>query len=315
MTRGIPRIALTGALLLALAFPTHAQGDTSSVRFDGVGFEFSHRLGRSVNITQVPRQRPGSPGISEAAPAHVTFSLYPRLPESRRPPRPIAVPGTIRVYATSALEGYPTASRQLARLQALLTERPDPASLGAIDDNQTVDLPYLPIDGAAQAIAARIGFIDTPELAGIAYVTGFRQDLFPFARDDFWYTFQGLSTDGQWYVAVSWVVRATMFPVRVRNADARRIGRNATTWERYIRQSVATLDAAEASAFRPSLETLDALVRSIDFESVEAPSASPSVAPSPSAAASPDGVPASEGPTPSDVASPVASVPPSSTAP
>ena len=315
MTRAFPRFALTGALLLALAIPAHAQDDTSSVRFDGVGFEFSHRLGRSVNITQVPRQRPGSVGVGEATPAHVTFSLYPRMAESRRPPRPWDVPGTVRVYATSALEGYQLASRQLERLQELLAERPDPATLESITDQQVVDLPYLPIEGAALAIGARVGFIDTPELAGVAYVTGFRQDTFPFARDDFWYTFQGLSADGQWYVSVSWIVRATMFPARVSDSAARRIGRTAASWERYIRQSVRTLDAAEPSAFRPSLEALDALVRSIDFDSVTASGPSPSVAPTPSAAPSPDGVPASEGPSASVAASPAASVLAPSTAP
>jgi len=318
MTTRPRRIALAGVLLLGLALPTHAQGDTSSVRFDGVGFEFDHSLGRSVNIARVPGQRLTGPSLGgEAAPAHLTFSLYQRLAESRRPPRVFGVPGTVRVYATSALEGYPKASRELSRLQGLLAERPDPATLEAIDDRQVVDMPMLPVDeAAAQVIAARVGFVDTPELTGIAYVTGFRQDLFPFTRDDLQYTFQGLSNDGRWYVAVNWNLRATMLPRRFSNRQAQRIGRNARTWERYVRQTVATLDAAQASAFRPSLESLDAMVRSIDFESVVPSSASPSASPSLSAAPSPDGVPASEGPAPSDAAaSPAASAPVPSTAP
>jgi hypothetical protein len=285
MTSRSRRIALAGMLLLGIALPVQAQGDTSSVRFDGVGFEFDHSLGRSVNITQVPVARRGSTGLGEDAPAHITFSLYRRLAESKRAPLILNVPGTVRVYATSALEGHRNATRQLTRLQKLLSERPEPATLEVITEQQTVDLPFLPVEeAAAQAIAARVEYVDTPELSGIAYVTGFRQDLFPFVRDDFFYTFQGLSADGQWYVAVDWVVRATMFPRKVSQADARRVGRNATTWERYVRQSVAALDEAEATAFRPSLATLDALVRSIDFDSVVAPSPSPSVAPPASAA-------------------------------
>jgi hypothetical protein len=307
MTSRSRRFVLTGVLLLGLALPAQAQGETSSVSFDGVSFEFSHTLGRSVNIAQVPGQRLRSVGVGEAAPAHVIFSLYPRLAEARRPPRAWDVPGAVRVYAVSAIDGYPIASRQLARLQKLLADRPDPTTLETINDQQTVEMPYLPIEEAAQAIAARVGFIDTPELSGIAYITGFRQDLFPFARRDFFYTFQGLSADGQWYVAVDWNIRATMFPRRVSQADARRAGRNASAWERYIRDSVTALDAAEPSAFRPSLESLDALVRSIDFESVVPASPSPSIAPSPGATApsapSTEGVPASQGPTPSEAAS------------
>lgn len=281
MTSRSRRMAIAGVLLLSLAAPVQAQGDTSSVRFDGVGFEFAHALGRSVNILQVPTARRGATGLSEDAPRHITFSLYRRLAESRRPPRAWDVPGLVRVFPTSAFEGIRSASQRLSRLQELLAERPDPSTLETINRQQVVDLPYLPVEeAAAQAIAARVEFIDTPELSGIAYVTGFRQDLFPFARDDFWYTFQGVSADGQWYVSVSWIVRATMFPRRVSQADARRVGRNATTWGRYIGESVATLNAAEPSAFRPSLVTLDALVRSIDFDSVDAPSPTPSPAPS-----------------------------------
>ncbi len=287
MTTRSRRIALAGMLLLGLALPTQAQGDTSSVWFDGVGFEFDRSLGRSVNIVRVPRQRPDPVATAEGAPTHLTFALYRRLAESRRPPRVWDVPGRVRVYATSDLADYPDASRQLSRLQQLLAERPDPATLEAIDDRQVVDMPFLPIDdAAAQAIAARIGFIDTPELSGVAYITGFRQDTFPFARDDFFYTFQGLSADGQWYVAVDWVVRATMFPRRVAQADAERVARNARAWERYVAESAATLGSAEPTAFRPALDTLDALVRSIDFESVVAPSASPSIAPASSVPAS-----------------------------
>ena len=227
---------------------------------------------------------------------------------------PFGVPGTVRVYATSDLEGYRLATRQLTRLQELLTERPDPASLEVMSEQLSVDLPYLPIPEAGQPLAARVGYIDTPELSGVAYVTGFRQDVFPFARDDFWYTFQGVSADGQWYVSVTWVLRATMFPARVGNAAARRVGRNARTWARYIRQSVNTLDAAEPSAFRPSLETLDALVRSIDFESVAVPGATPSAAPTASPPP-PAGVPASVGPVPSQAASAAPSAAPPSAVP
>ena len=173
------------------------------------------------------------------------------------------------------LDGYELASRQLTELQKLLDERPDPATLEA-SAGLSGELPYLPIEEAAQAIAARVTYIDTPELSGVAYVTGFRQDVFPFARGDFWYTFQGLSTDGRWYVAVDWLLDASMFPATITQADARRVGTSASRWERYVKRTVATLDAAEPTAFTPSLTVLDDLVRSIDFASVVAPTPSAS---------------------------------------
>lgn len=272
-------MAAVAALLLALAAPTQAQDATSdatsSVAFDGVGFSFSHTLGRSVNILRVPAGSSGETQEGEASPAHIVFSLYRSQAEGRRVPRPWDVPGTVNVYRSTALEGYPIATRQLTTLQRLLAERPDPATLEASDVDAPPSVPYLPIPEAGQPIVARVAYIDTPELSGVAYVTGFRQDVSPFARDDFWYTFQGLSADGQWYVAVNWVIRAGMFPRTLTERDYQRAGSSASRWSRYIRRSVATLDAAAPTEFRPSLDTLDALVRSIDFASVVAPSQSP----------------------------------------
>lgn len=296
---------LAVAMLLALGLPAAAQGDTSSVRFDGIGFSFDHALGRSVNILRVPSQRPGRAQVGEASPAHVAFALYPRQREGRAVPRVWDVPGVVRAYRTSGLDRYPMATQQLERLRQLLADRPDPSTLGSIDDDAITRMPYLPIEEAAQAIAARIQYVDTPELAGLSYVTGFRQDTFPFARNDLWYTFQGLSTDGRWYVAVAWSLRAEGFPARVSNAEARRAGRNARTWRRYIERTVATLDAAQPTGFRPSLDTLDALVRSIDFDSVTQggeptaqPSTEPTAQPSVQPSAAPSAIP-STAPVPS----------------
>jgi hypothetical protein len=246
-----------------------------------VGFSFGHTLGRSVNILRVARRPANEAGYIEGAPAHLVFSLYGRQPESRRVPGPWDVPGNETEYRTTALKGYAVSTSQLTELQGILAERPDPASLESSAVDAPTDLPFLPLQEAGQAIAARIAYVDTPELSGVAYVTGFRQDVFPFARDDFWYTFQGLSTDGRWYVSVMWNVRASMFPKRVSDAQARQVGTTARGWRRYIREAVAKLDGGRPTAFTPSLDTLDALVRSIDFESVVTPGPSPvpSVAP------------------------------------
>lgn len=274
------RIALVTASLLAIAAPIQAQDATSSVAFDGVGFDFSHTLGRSVNILRVPRQGADELPLGEGAPAHIVFSLYPRQSESRRVPALWDLPGSVNAYRTTALGGYAVATHQMTELQRILADRPEPAILEAGMVDGTAPLPYMPVaEEAAQALVARVGYVDTPEVSGIAYVTGYRQDTYPFARDDLWYSFQGLSTDGWWYVSVTWRLRADMFPRRVTQADARRVANSASRWERYIRDSQATLDAAAPTDFTPSLDTLDALVRSLDFDSVVAPSPSPSGAP------------------------------------
>ena len=111
-------------------------------------------------------------------------------------------------------------------------------------------------------------------MSGIAYLTAFRQDLYPFTADDFWYTFQGFSTDGTRFISVAFVIlKADMFPERI---SAGRPNRIVEALGGYLTESTATLNAASPSAFTPSLTSLDALVRSITFEAAPASTLTPS---------------------------------------
>jgi len=257
---------LAASALVLLSLPVHAQDASSTVSFDGVGFSYDEALGRSVSITQVPGEPPTLEGPSAPGAGHLSFTLYGPRPEGARIPRPIDAPGVVRVYPTAGLAGYDWASGQLEALESLLAARPDLASVTTVGaDGGTQPLPFIVDNSAAQAIAARAEYVDTPELSGIAYLTAFRQDVFPFAAGDFWYTFQGLSADGAWYVAADFVIDASMFPETVTARDANRIA-TARRWARYVDQSIQTLNGATSDAFTPALSSIDALVQSITFE-------------------------------------------------
>lgn len=268
-------VAAATAALLLLSLPVRAQDAASTVSFEGVGFTFDQALGTSVNITQVPAEPPTPEGPSAPSPRHLAFTLYGPRPEVARVPRPIDAPGVVRFYRTADLAGYEWASRQLEDLTSLLGARPDLASHMAVgDDGSTEPLPFVLDYSAAQAIDARAHYVDTPQLAGIAYLTVFRQDVYPFAASDFWYTFQGLSADGAWYVAVDFVIDASMFPAKVTAKDANRIG-TGKRWTKYLNESIQTLNGAAPDVFTPPLTSVDALVQSITFEGVPATGSSP----------------------------------------
>ncbi len=284
--RGVAATAAT-MLMLTLSLPVHAQDAARTVSLDGVGFSFDRALGTSVNISQVPGQSPTTQQIDAPQPPHLAFTLYGRRAEEKRIPRPIDAPGVVRFYRTADLAPYDLQAQQLARLQTLLSERPDPATLKTIGADGSVNpLPFVVDFAAAQAIVARVGYVDTPELSGVAYLTVFRQDVYPFTAGDFWYTFQGLSTDGTWYVSADFVITASMFPTKLDIKDANRISSSAKRWAQYLRTSLATLDGADPSAFKPPLTSIDALVQSITFGGVPSieptplPSTAPSVVPS-----------------------------------
>ncbi|CAN5482381.1 hypothetical protein BH24CHL9_BH24CHL9_16370 [soil metagenome] len=252
------------AALLGLGLPVQAQVGQSETSFDGVAFAFDVALGSSVNITRVPGQPPNAqqPGGPDAP--HVAFTLYGPRDEGARVPRVGFSSGVLRAYRTADIAGYEEASGQLEALEALLGDRPDLGVFMAVpDDSGGERLPHLPVDlAAAQVLRARATYVDTPELSGIAYLAAYRQDVAPFTTGDFWYTFQGLSADGAWYVAADFVVEAGMFPRRV---SVRQVNRVADRWVSYLTESTSTLNDAGPDEFTPNLTSVDALVQSITF--------------------------------------------------
>jgi hypothetical protein len=258
-------LALAAASLFLVSGAASAQGGSSNVTFDGNGFAFDEALGASVNVLQVPADTSVDSGPVGPIPARIAFTLYGARAEDKKSPLTQTAPRSVRFFRTADLAGFDWQSRQMAELQALLDERPDLAEyLAPGEEGQPLLLPYVLDGSAGQGMEARAHYIDTPEVSGVAYLTVFRQDIFPFAAGDFWYTFQGLSADGEWYVAADFKVEASMFPAEVSQKDAKRLTKQ-DRWYAYQAESVETADAAAADAFTPPLSSIDALVESITF--------------------------------------------------
>ena len=261
-------LVTSAALMVCLAVsagPIVAQDATNTVAFDGVAFSFEEVLGSSTSITQVPGQASEAGEPPEADVPHLAFTLYGPRAEGAKTPKVGVAPGVVRFYRTADLTGTGS-SQQLDELTSLLAERPDLAAYMEVTDDGSGDpLPFMPDIPAAQVIRARAQYVDTPQVAGITYVTAFRQDISPFASGDFWYTFQGLSADGSWYVAADFVVDASMFPEEVTAKDAERIA-DAERYSAYLEDSVQALNEAAADDFTPPLTAIDALVQSITFD-------------------------------------------------
>ena len=253
------------ALLLA-AFPAFAQDTTTStVQFNGVGFSFDSALATNVSITQyagdpTDLQQPGDP---EAR--HIQFNLY------SQPPAPESffdAPVGIRVYRTADLAAYEGSMAQVTALQDLLAQRPDLAAFMTVDSENSSSnaLPFLPVAPASQVIRARAQYIETPSISGLSYITVYRQDVSPFINSEFWYTFQGISIDGLYYVSA--VMRLTVpdFPAEIA-ADFNYETFTATFTD-YLTESVNKLNAAAPETFTPPLTALENLVQTFAFAPV-----------------------------------------------
>ncbi len=269
-------LAMAAAGLLLSTAPVAGQNG-NAVWYDGVGFAFGTSLGKSVNIVQVRAVEESSD--RDGDPAHLSFTLYGARDDGQRSPAIGWVPGAareIRVYQVSDLTGDTASDAQLEALQRLLADRPDPATLSTAGGVVIEGLPWMPpVSEAARIVQARIQYIDTPEVAGVASIASWAQDTIPPTSDDLLWTFQGLSADGATYVSIIWSLRTDALPAKLPNDLFDDLDRR---WPTILGQASTTIEDAAPSAFTPSLDTLDALVQSMVLPggpSSQAPEASP----------------------------------------
>jgi hypothetical protein len=255
------KLLALGIVMILGVSPALAQGGTNTISANGFSFSFDSSWAANVNIVAYPGdpvdyEAPGGPEVK-----HTEFILYNGTPA---PESQFDGVGGIRVYRTADFAGYDFPSQQLAQLQSLVAGMTDLTPYMAITENTTTNtLPMMPVFPAAQVIRARAQHLDLATISGISYITVYRQDVSPFTSSEFWYIFQGLSKDGQYYVSAMFKIAPSMFPAEI-PADFDWDTFNAT-FSAYLQQSVDQLNAATPDQFAPSLTALDAVVGSFSF--------------------------------------------------
>ena len=116
-----------------------------------------------------------------------------------------------------------------------------------------------------QAMHAQVQYLDFANGTGVRYLTQYNQGPVPINNSELIYTFQGLTSDGQAYVAA-------VLPVTNPELQAspefsaeytQALTDNPGYYKEYLTSTVTLLNQSPAGNFTPSLDQLDALVRSI----------------------------------------------------
>jgi hypothetical protein len=142
-------------------------------------------------------------------------------------------------------------SNTAADLRVLLNQRPATAS-GA--------LPCLGMRGAAQIIQAGVSYLDFQNGSGMRYVTWYAQAAYPISNPGLFYTFQGLTNDGRYYISATFSVSNPVLDEGIVVWD------QVSLWQDYIEDIEALLSAQPPQSFTPDLSLLDAMMRSIYIE-------------------------------------------------
>ncbi|PYE55417.1 hypothetical protein [Deinococcus yavapaiensis] len=238
-------------LPLALLLTTALAAPSASPR---VTFDARH-LGVKAVVRDVPAERTVDDPLVFPAPRHVEATFGPR---DGGDTRELDVYGVADLLALRAN----VARSEIEALRALLKPRAAlPSKPGA--------LPFLPRVPAAQLLNGAAKIVTFTGGSGVRYLTAFSQELAPVTRAQVFYTFQGLTADGKYYVSLQWPVSLTELPTGYDAPDTKKVlaelasadeTRANAAWTAYVTRTKRELDRLTNDA---RLTKLDAFVKSI----------------------------------------------------
>jgi hypothetical protein len=122
-------------------------------------------------------------------------------------------------------------------------------------------LPFLPWLNAKQTFCAQPKIVDFHSGKGLRYLAYYAQAPELALDRQVFYTFQGLSSDGKFYISASFPVATGIFP----NLPPEGPFFPDPAFLETMKEQVSQLNSQAANRFDPSLSTLDALVSSISI--------------------------------------------------
>lgn len=235
--------------------------EEDDVLYNNIQFEFDDSLASEILAEIVLATDDGLFG--EPYPQYTQFSFadFPEFSEY-----PYANP-RILIYPTFELERNPRYFDDIARIRQLLIDRPDNvAQITRPEGMRDAEIPMI-VDsglGAGQVIRTQVRFVDFANGSGIRFITLYAQDTLPITSDGIFYTFQGMTNDGQYYISMTFPIALDIlgnegvFPFPTDDRDAF----NENYWA-YLDDTELMIDSQADDAFSPSLSLLDDIIRSL----------------------------------------------------
>lgn len=240
--------------------------DGAFVELSGVSMVLPGCLPVSATIEFAPAQvYDPMGGPQEIHPAHrrINYSGYP-LAGTFFPPfmRVFPLADFPAAYAL-APEDY--SAPAIASLQNLLATRPADVD-GA--------LPFLTMAGAGQIFHAKLEYLDFANGSGIRYLTSYGQYYVPYNNRDLFYTFQGITSDGKYWVSVIFPVNHAILPPTYDSTVVPPGGIPIPTWDsptydtdmvNYYATMKAIMQSTADDTFVPDLGCLDQYIQSLNI--------------------------------------------------
>jgi hypothetical protein len=167
---------------------------------------------------------------------------------------------------------------QIRTLKALNAARPTSRSLPVWlrrhrgRDFLKSSLPFVPMYDVGEALRAKVNYLDFRGGRGVAFVTQYTFEDTLVSNQALTYVFQGLTDDGNYYVSAAFPIAAPFLPADNSDEEAARLGldqtvligtKNERRYKNYLAANARRLDALAPGKYRPGLNLLDELLRSL----------------------------------------------------
>lgn len=154
--------------------------------------------------------------------------------------------------------GVPDIGQRIDALAGLIAARPE-----AVSDPIPV---FPPLGDTVQDLQAQVSYLDFAGGSGVRFITHFAPEASPITNDAIFYTFQGLTADGRFYLAFYQPISTSALPDTFDESPAAAdYDTFAANFENYLAETRQTLNDLPATAFEPDLAQLDALIESLQL--------------------------------------------------
>lgn len=229
----------------------------TDVSAEGVRFSFAPDIASGVTAETIPATQddPNAPYWASMPTTQVFyFEDYP-LENTFHEAR-------IEVYPAREFASLNSVAKdQINQLRQILEAQPTDFSATDPEDR----LPFLPLFNAAQVFRVQPAYVPFTNGAGLRYITYYAQDVSPVTNNGLFYTYQGLTNDGEYYVSAIFPVRTDALPDEVDydNLDYQSFADN---FDSYLTETTSALNELSSADFTPDLATLDDIVASINVD-------------------------------------------------
>jgi hypothetical protein len=228
---------------------TPTEASLPQADFGGVTFTYDAQIASSVSGQEVAAVNEGQGAPWEIQPATITFNFdgYP-ISDSQQTAQILVFP------VTDFEKMNDTAAKEIDALRQVIAVHPQ-----TFPDN---GLPFLPTWNAAQVFHTKVSYFPFRDGQGVRYLTMYAQNFATVNNKVLFYTYQGLSSDGKYYISAIFPVTNAILPPdeSIPGGDFDKFSQNIKT---YMAAMHDKLDAQPDEAFVPSLTLLDDMIKSL----------------------------------------------------